>query len=385
MKKIFCVFTILTFSQITLGQSSKWSISGKVTSATTKEALPGASVFISNSTKGTFTDSTGKFSIPGLPNGTYNLIISSIGFETQVYSIAMNGKNVIVDISMKDTAKELQGVVINFKNANRKDELKIFRKAFIGTDKNARETEIVNEEILRIHFDESGKIVTAHSNDFLVINNNALGYKIKYMLKEFSFNKRTNDLHYFGYPLFEEMKTSSAAQRRAWIENRQSIYHTSLLRFYRTLGKRNLIQQGYILGNLTTPAVDKIAESRGVKNKPLVPSNGFLLTVQNVQYIDTLYWPEIPYYKIMTALPNHKYVMNFQGMMSVDATNTTANEHQLNFYHPGPETSIITLKQPVEINEDGLPSNPSNIILYGYWMNLRIADLLPFDYRPEGD
>jgi hypothetical protein len=42
----------------------------------------------------------------------------------------------------------------------------------------------------------------------------------------------------------------------------------------------------------------------------------------------------------------------------------------------------MTLKQPVQINENGLPQDPSQIIYYGYWMNQRIADLLPFDYHP---
>lgn len=384
MKKIFFLLAILTVSQITFAQSPQWSISGKVISSTTKDSLSGVSVFISNSTKGTFTDTSGKFTIPGLANGTYNLIISSIGFETQVYAVAVNAKNVNVVISLKDTAKELEGVVINFNNGNRKDLLKVFRKAFIGTDKNAKETEIQNEEILKMHSDESGKILNAHSNDFLIITNNALGYKIKYILKEFSYNKKTTDLHYLGYPVFEEMKSASSSQTRNWKENREKIYQSSLLRFYRTLGKRSLIQQGYILGNLTTPQVDKVAESRGVKNQPLVPSNGFLLTFLTRQYVDTLYWPEIPYYKIMTALPGHKYLLNFQGMMSVDATNAMGDSHAADYYKPGPTTSIISLKQPVEINEDGLPSDPSQIILYGYWMNLRIADLLPFDYHPTG-
>lgn len=382
MKRYSILLLILTFFQISFGQASEWNITGKVTSATTKDLLRGASVFISNSTKGTSTDADGKFSISGLSNGSYNLIISFIGYETQVYPLTVNDKNQTVIIALKDTATEMEAVVINLKNGNRKDQLKAFRKAFIGTDKNAKQTEILNENLLKLHSDESGKILSAHSNDFLLISNNALGYNIKYMLKEFSYDKKNSDLHYLGYPLFEEMKSASTSQMQEWKENRKKIYQTSLLRFYRTLGKRTLIQQGYILGNLTTPEVDKIPQSRGVANKPFVPSNGFLLTILNRQYVDTLYWPEIPYYKIMTALPGHKYLLNFQGIISVDATDATGNANETDYYKPGSKTSLITLNQPVEINGDGLPQDPSKVIYYGYWMNLRIADLLPFDYNP---
>jgi hypothetical protein len=55
------------------------------------------------------------------------------------------------------------------------------------------------------------------------------------------------------------------------------------------------------------------------------------------------------------------------------------------YYRPGIKTSIITLKQPVIINENGLPANSSDVIIYGYWIDARIADLLPFDYYPPNE
>ncbi|MGN6194427.1 MAG: carboxypeptidase-like regulatory domain-containing protein [Ginsengibacter sp.] len=380
MKKNILFIFLFTF-QFSFAQSNEWSISGSVTNAATKSPLQGASVFISNSSKGTSTDSLGNFSLKGLENGNYNLVISFMGFETQVYPVALNGKNAYVSIDMKDLAKQLEDVVISLKNGNRNDQLKVFRKAFLGTDKNAKQTEIVNEDKLRMHVDESGKILSAHSNEMLMVANNALGYHIKYLLKEFSYDKKTGDLHYVGYPLFEEMKSSSASQEKEWKENREKVYRFSLLRFYRTLGKRSLIQQGYILGNLITPQLDN-PQARGVASKPIIPPNGFLITVNNLQYVDTLFYPEIPYYKLMTALPGHKYLLNFSGIMSVDATNSQGKPGNIDYYKPGEKTSIISLRQPVEINEDGLPQDPSMVTYTGYWMELRIADLLPFDYKP---
>ena len=320
MKKNFLLILLVAFSQTTFSQKSEWSISGDVFNATSKKPLPFASIFISNFSKGTFTDSLGHFVLKGLEAENYNLIVSFVGFETQVYPTIINGKNSLVSIAMADTATKLEDIVINLKNDNRKEEIKLFRKAFLGTDKNAKQTDIINENNIRLHTDRSGKVLSGHSNEIFVIANNALGYNIKYLLKEFTYNKKTEDLHYLGYALFEEMKSNSADLIKQWKENRAKIYESSLLRFYRSLGKRSLLKQGYILGELTIPQMEAY-RAAGVAAKPYVPPNGFAITVGDQQYIDTLFYPEIPYYKLISALPGGKYMLNFTGMISVDATN----------------------------------------------------------------
>ncbi len=384
MKKLTAlVFLILFVLKFAFCQSPTWKIVGRVQNAAGIPLSP-ASVFVSNSTKGDLTDTSGKFSINGLSNGNYNLIVSFVGYETQIYPIAVNGKNDSVLFVMKENAKELQDVVVNLKNGDRKEQLKTFRMAFIGIDKNARQTDILNEDILRMHTASDGKL-TAHSNDMLQISNKALGYNIKYLLKEFSYDKKTGDLHYMGYPLFEEMQPSSKSQKKEWQENREKVYQTSLLRFYRTFGRRELIQKGYIVGDVMAPDEERVTIGGGVTKKINVPSNGFLITLGNRQFVDTILWPEIPYYRMMTALPGHKFRLNFSGMLSVDATNATNGVRSTDYYRPGTKTSIITLQQPVEINENGLPDDPSKVIIYGFWINSRIADLLPFDYHPPDE
>ena len=381
MKKLTgFLFLFFCFLQITFCQSATWKIVGKVRNAAGNPLSP-ASVFVSNSTKGDLTDTSGRFSIVGLSNGNYNLIVSFVGYETQIYPISINNKNDSGLFVMKEEEKELEGVVINLKNGDRADQLKTFKKAFIGTDKNARQTEILNDDVLKMHTSAEGKI-SAHSNEMLEIVNKALGYNIKYLLKEFAYDKKSGDLHYMGYPLFEEMKPSSTSQQKEWDENREKVYQTSILRFYRAFGKRKLIEEGYILGDLMTPDEEKANIGGGVTKRIHVPSNGFLLTLGNQQYVDTLLWPEIPYYRLMTALPSHKYRLNFSGMLSVDATKATNGVRSTDYYKPGPSTSIITLQQSVQINENGLPDDPSKVIIYGYWLECRIGDLLPFDYHP---
>ncbi len=58
--------------------------------------------------KGDLTDSSGRFEISGLSNGNYNVIVSFVGYETQIYPISVNEKNDNVLFVMKENAKELR-------------------------------------------------------------------------------------------------------------------------------------------------------------------------------------------------------------------------------------------------------------------------------------
>ncbi|MEO9099474.1 MAG: carboxypeptidase-like regulatory domain-containing protein, partial [Ginsengibacter sp.] len=163
MKKLALLLSLcvsILLSNSCKSQTGKWKIVGQIKNQK-DTVLFAASVFISNSTKGSITDSSGNFFLTGLSNGNYNLIVSSIGYETQIYPINIDNKNDSVLFVMKENEKELEDVVIDLKNGNRNNQLKVFRKAFLGKDKNAKETQILNEDILKLHTTGEGKI-TAH-------------------------------------------------------------------------------------------------------------------------------------------------------------------------------------------------------------------------------
>jgi len=65
MRNLFCFF-LLWLIPITL--SAQRTISGRITDADDNEPIPGAAVFIANTTAGTATDADGKYSlqIPGV-------------------------------------------------------------------------------------------------------------------------------------------------------------------------------------------------------------------------------------------------------------------------------------------------------------------------------
>ena len=84
------------------------AITGKVTSATDKEPIPGVSVVVKGTTIGTSTDINGKYSI-NVPSSKSVLVFSYISMKT--VEIAVGG-NTTVDVVMEDDGKGLDEVVV---------------------------------------------------------------------------------------------------------------------------------------------------------------------------------------------------------------------------------------------------------------------------------
>ena len=83
------------------------SITGRVTSAVTDEALPGVSILVKGTTTGTTTDSEGRFSIVASSKSV--LVFSSIGYKSQEASV--NAKS-IINVKMQEDEALLNEVVV---------------------------------------------------------------------------------------------------------------------------------------------------------------------------------------------------------------------------------------------------------------------------------
>lgn len=93
-------------------------ISGKVTDAVTKEALPGVSILVKGTSTGTITDETGRFAFSiDEPNAT--LVISYIGYLTrEIFA----GNQSAVDVTLTPNVKMLdEAVVVGYGTQQRKD------------------------------------------------------------------------------------------------------------------------------------------------------------------------------------------------------------------------------------------------------------------------
>ena len=103
----FLCLLITMFSFTTL-MAQERTISGKVTSQETGEALPGVNVIVEGTAQGTVTDITGNYRL-NVPEDADALTFSFIGLREQ--TVQINGRSVI-DVVMAEDAKQLSEVVV---------------------------------------------------------------------------------------------------------------------------------------------------------------------------------------------------------------------------------------------------------------------------------
>jgi iron complex outermembrane receptor protein len=90
------------------GFSQTKTISGKVTSSEDKQGIPGATVLVKGTTKGTVTDAYGKYTLDGvMPEDTVKF--SYIGFES--FEIVA-GNQAVIDVELSVSAAVLEEVVV---------------------------------------------------------------------------------------------------------------------------------------------------------------------------------------------------------------------------------------------------------------------------------
>ena len=115
-KTIFGIFLLCLFL-VSWQVRAQEVVSGTVTSADDKSALPGASVSLKGTRIGTTTDSKGKFSINAKANST--LVFSFVGYKT--IEIAIGGKSIInASLPTSDNALD-EVVVVGYGTSLKKD------------------------------------------------------------------------------------------------------------------------------------------------------------------------------------------------------------------------------------------------------------------------
>jgi hypothetical protein len=115
MKKHFLLFISLFFT-LNVSAQEKFTVSGYIKDATNGEGLIGVSVYVQEIKSGTQTNPYGFYSLT-LPKGTYNLVLSYVGFEKISKRVDLS-QDVKLDVELKDDSKLLQEVVVTTKKAD---------------------------------------------------------------------------------------------------------------------------------------------------------------------------------------------------------------------------------------------------------------------------
>lgn len=99
-----CMLLLLGFNAFA---QTKHTVTGKVTSASDGQGLPGVNIMIKGTTDGAFTNNDGEFTVQAADNDV--LVISFIGFQTQEIPV---GNKTRINVSLKDDQKVLDEVVV---------------------------------------------------------------------------------------------------------------------------------------------------------------------------------------------------------------------------------------------------------------------------------
>src|SRR5205085_1507341 len=104
---------------------------------------------------------------------------------------------------------------------------------------------IKNKEILKFYFSKKRNRLKVMAPEPLLIENNSLGYNIKYALDSFTHEYATQVSLYTGNPLFEEMVPANTDQQLKWQKARQEAYKGSILHFMRSVYNKQLKEEGF--------------------------------------------------------------------------------------------------------------------------------------------
>ncbi len=380
-------------------------IRGRIITEPTGQPVANASVFLSNATIGAVTAADGTFLLQNVKPGKYEVVVSHVGYDTYSQAVAADNKEVQVPpIVISSKTIMLTEVKVDSKaDPDREKNYNLFKNEFLGSSPLAAACKILNPELLDINYNYSADILTASSEDFLEIENDALGYKIKYLLTNFikTGNSNLNDVQFGGPALFREIKGSPAQQKR-WQKNRAKAYEGSMMHFLRCLLNNSFEAEGFRvlridhLPNPDRPAdtliVSKIKfyrnrnhKSRADKDslaywqsKRLLPPTVDKLETTPLKQDDIVH---LTNQKDLFALLGDKrslYVVyskshHYPAKIRLDNLNESGNDNR----------TLVNFDVPyVLFDKNGCLLDPNCASFDGAWGKDRTANLLPIDYDP---
>lgn len=112
--KTTVLVTVLSLNGII---SKAADITGRVYESANKKPLLGATVIVNGTTTGAVTDEQGRYTIKNLDDGTYTLVISSLGYNKEQKTISIIGnKPLKLDFYLTENVEELESVLITAKS-----------------------------------------------------------------------------------------------------------------------------------------------------------------------------------------------------------------------------------------------------------------------------
>jgi CarboxypepD_reg-like domain len=411
MKKVPAIFFYLLLLSVPV--FSQRTIKGQVINAAGSEPISGSSVFISSTTVGVMSNDSGYFELNNIPAGRHELVISSIGYETNVFSFSSEELPLQVKVEMSIKVKELENVVVEpYVEEGWARWGMVFIEKFIGFTPNAKKCKIKNEKSVHFKFYKKSNRIIAYSDEPLVIENKALGYTIHYQLEQFEVDFRNGWSTFAGYPLFVDMDKNRKGPQRRWQTVRDKAFYGSIMHFIRSLYRDSLLQNGFELRRMIRrpnfekqrviskygPVLEKLGKAAG---KPVTISPGqpnyiprdsmqYLERVmQQKDHIDTYGSDLLTADSVIVRTEGVYKTIYFTDYLYITYKGEMEDKEYLGFPYanrnPDFQHSFLWLPNLVSVTIDlnGNYYPPQELTTMDYWgWSEKIADTLPSNYMP---
>jgi hypothetical protein len=362
LKLVLCI--VLSAASTGVFAQARYDVSGTVINEK-GEPLKSATVFIGGSERVMPTDENGHFKFTNVAQGTFQVSVQMIGYEPLTRNIMIQSGPVNVEMKLKTKEIRLSEVVIGRSNFD--NNFREFTENFLGTSANAAQSVIINPKVL--HFTTRRRLLLAEADDFLIIENKRLGYRIHYQLKDFVHSATEGSTLYHGEYSFEELNGTDD-QKKEWAKHRLETYQGSLMHFLRSVFQKNTLENGFIVRPLYGYGTERINPDIEdpykviIKDRPVMFDS--LLTPMGTSFMSLKF--------------NQLYVV-YDPQKAAGYTGSKSDEKKMII--KANNSSMLKLgSAEAIIDQKGSSTDYNNFFVRGRWAVKRVADQLPVEYQP---
>jgi hypothetical protein len=385
-------------------------VSGVVQDSVTHEPLAFSSVFLANTTLGVTTNEQGQFSFDKVPRGSYDIVGSYVGYRLSKQHITVGTVPQTVKLELASSGPKLDEVVVKA-SAHAADDYRRFADIFVGQSINSKQCRITNPGDVDVAYSDSTKELTAKADNYLQVENQALGYRVKYYGLRFAHDaSEGGGTISDSQVVFEEMTPKDNAQRQQWAAARAAAYYGSLTHFLKSVRENRLKPEGFLAQQVKVTPNRRYVQADTLRQRMLRRLHGRapsaaqqdsmarLLSVLNnaapvlasiqpgAQPIDSL--------RRVSADREHvflRFTQELQVAYFGEAPDPNYNQPMSPLgrtkasYPSQREVSRLKLTVPeVEILPTGALADPLAVEAGEYWSFENIGEQLPLDYQPPG-
>ena len=374
-----CIYLCILFILLSFqtGFSQVIPLQFKLIDKESQEPISSAHIFISDSSIGSISDEQGNCVINVSPHEHQTIIISHLAYDTYIIepSKYLKSKESSI-IKLNSNGVDLNQIQITSQRSKKwKQNLKKFKEALLGAGKPASKCKIVNPEVLRFNNDDGKFTVTAV--DALEIDNDYLGYNIKFWLENLTIESNGSKF-YKGNGQFIDSESSKDKKRQ---KRRAKHYKNSLAHFLHSLlvseSTEALKEKGY-----------QIALERYVNGnfKSIVTPDSlkFIQKDPKSRYYQ-LHFSEfltVKHLNLKTYSPNNKQVSISNAEQQKFGTNRQAS---IESKSQAAISRLYKIEPYIKFDIHGNIINKSAIREYGFWADQGLATTLPIDYKKYTD